>query len=307
MVGPAPGVRFAGHGARLGAYILDAILLGFFVTAFVLVLPSSSARSDWSVDNGDLMLGDEAAACGSPPLRGRLDAHLVLVMLYFPFFWARGGETPGMKVAGIRVVNDRDGSRIGWGSAILRLIGWWVSAAVFYLGFVWILIDSRRRGWHDLIAGTCVISREVTVSAAGPAASAWSPSRSARTSRDALGDHNGAAWPEFMLQDPVANRLWHHLDEELAAWQYLLLDADDRIAAAGNSAPLSWDGTDDGLPAGLGRPVRAHGRRSARRDRPNTLGAIQVVVAPERQGERLAGPDGRDLPRARAGRPGSAR
>ena len=63
-----------------------------------------------------------------------------------------------MKAAGIRVVNDRDGSRIGWGAALLRLVGFWVSGAVFYLGFIWILIDSRRRGWHDLLAGTCVIS-----------------------------------------------------------------------------------------------------------------------------------------------------
>ncbi|MCK7475695.1 MAG: hypothetical protein MZV49_24440 [Rhodopseudomonas palustris] len=36
-IGPAPGVQFAGHGARLGAYILDAILVGF-VDAWSLVL-----------------------------------------------------------------------------------------------------------------------------------------------------------------------------------------------------------------------------------------------------------------------------
>lgn len=35
--GPAPGVAFAGHGARLGAYILDAIILGVVVSA-ILVL-----------------------------------------------------------------------------------------------------------------------------------------------------------------------------------------------------------------------------------------------------------------------------
>jgi len=35
--GPAPGVAFAGHGARLGAYILDAIILGLVVSA-ILVL-----------------------------------------------------------------------------------------------------------------------------------------------------------------------------------------------------------------------------------------------------------------------------
>ena len=35
--GPAPGVGLAGHGARLGAYILDAIILGVVVSA-ILVL-----------------------------------------------------------------------------------------------------------------------------------------------------------------------------------------------------------------------------------------------------------------------------
>jgi uncharacterized RDD family membrane protein YckC len=28
---------------------------------------------------------------------------------------------------------------------------------VLYLGYIWILIDKRRRGWHDLIAGAVVI------------------------------------------------------------------------------------------------------------------------------------------------------
>jgi uncharacterized RDD family membrane protein YckC len=32
-----------------------------------------------------------------------------------------------------------------------------VSSLVFYLGFIWILVDKRRRGWHDLIAGTVMV------------------------------------------------------------------------------------------------------------------------------------------------------
>ena len=39
----------------------------------------------------------------------------------------------------------------------MRLIGFYISGAIFYLGFIWILIDKRRRGWADLIAGTCVV------------------------------------------------------------------------------------------------------------------------------------------------------
>jgi uncharacterized RDD family membrane protein YckC len=56
-----------------------------------------------------------------------------------------------------RVVRDRDGGRIGWGTAFLRLVGLWVAAAVFYLGYIWVFIDKRHRGWQDLIAGTVVI------------------------------------------------------------------------------------------------------------------------------------------------------
>ncbi len=161
-VGPAPGVQFAGHGARLGAYILDALLVGFVTTLLLLVsvipLFISFARLAPKYPDGT---NDPAVLAELGPGLGIFIAAAIaislLAMLYFPFFWARGGATPGMKAAGIRVVRDRDGSRIGWGTAILRLIGWWISGAVFYLGFIWILIDSRRRGWHDLIAGTCVI------------------------------------------------------------------------------------------------------------------------------------------------------
>jgi GNAT superfamily N-acetyltransferase len=107
--------------------------------------------------------------------------------------------------------------------------------------------------------------------------------------RDPLSDHNGAAWPDFMLQDPVADRLWHHLDEELADWQLLLLDADDRIVVGGNSAPLAWDGTDDGLPAGWDDQFERTIAGLQSGQVPDTLGALQVVVAPDRQGEGLAG------------------
>jgi uncharacterized RDD family membrane protein YckC len=161
--GPAPGVQFAGHGARLGAYIIDAIILGIIVSAIttITMLPMLGTIADRAIDNPDYW-SDPATwseLSGSFALFAiGLVGVTVIGLLYFPFFWARGGATPGMKVAGIRVVADRDGSRIGWGAALLRLIGWWVSAAVFYIGFVWILIDSRRRGWADLIAGTCVIS-----------------------------------------------------------------------------------------------------------------------------------------------------
>lgn len=163
LAGPAPGVAFAGHGARLGAYLLDAIILGVVVTAIVVlsmlpiigtILGRVGDQPDyWSDSTTWSQLGGGIGLA----ILGGIVASLV-GLVYFPWFWARGGQTPGMRAAGIRVVRDRDGGPVGGGAAILRLVGLWISGAVFYLGYVWVLIDVRRRGWHDLLAGTCVIS-----------------------------------------------------------------------------------------------------------------------------------------------------
>jgi uncharacterized RDD family membrane protein YckC len=151
--GPAPGIEFAPHGARLVAYILDGIIIGIVVGIFVAigsVLLVSGATYEGnrivSVTPTAALLGTVFFVIGG-----------VIGILYFPFFWATGGSTLGMRPFNLRVVRDRDGGRIGWGTAILRLIGLWVAAAVFYIGFIWIFIDKRRRGWQDLIAGTVVI------------------------------------------------------------------------------------------------------------------------------------------------------
>lgn len=162
-VGPAPGVQFAGHGARLGAYILDAIIVGLVVSVFTVIvaIPLLGDAARVGFDNPDRFNDPATWREFGPSILAFVAGVTVigiLALLYFPYFWARGGQTPGMRVTGIRVVNDRDGSPITWGTAFLRLIGYWVSSAVFSLGFIWILIDSRRRGWHDLIAGTCVIA-----------------------------------------------------------------------------------------------------------------------------------------------------
>jgi hypothetical protein len=106
---------------------------------------------------------------------------------------------------------------------------------------------------------------------------------------DALDQHNGSPWPAFMLQDPVVNELWHHLHEELAGWQLILLDADGRIAAAANSAPFAWDGTSAGLPDGWDDQFRRTIGQMQAGVAPDTLGALQVVVAEAWRGSRLAG------------------
>ncbi len=147
--GPAPGVRFAGHGPRLIAYILDTIIIGLIIVALSIVL-------------GLVMAGGAAAGSGGILISGVVlwfAAIFIVSLAYFPWFWARGGQTPGMKMFRLRVVRDADGGPISGAAAILRLLGFWVNSAVFYIGFIWVFVDKRRRGWHDLIAGTVVIEQ----------------------------------------------------------------------------------------------------------------------------------------------------
>jgi uncharacterized RDD family membrane protein YckC len=80
----------------------------------------------------------------------------VYVLLYVLFFWTLLGYTPGKMLLGLKIVR-RGGQRLTLGRSLLRFIGYWVSAIPLFLGFLWIIFDRRRQGWHDKLADTQVI------------------------------------------------------------------------------------------------------------------------------------------------------
>jgi uncharacterized RDD family membrane protein YckC len=140
--GPAPGVEFASYGSRIVAYIIDVIVLGL-VTGILAFLAVLFGGGDTSNILSTILIG----------------VVVIVSIGYFPFFWQRDGKTPGMQTFGIRVVRDRDGGPLGWGAAILRLIGFAIDSIIFGLpiGYLWAFVDKRRRCWHDLIASTVVV------------------------------------------------------------------------------------------------------------------------------------------------------
>ena len=139
-VGPAPGYVFGGAGERLVAYIVDSLIIfgliivvGIVGAVIFLVLPVAAI-----------------VVC--------IIGGLTVFIGYFPYFWVKSGQTPGLRMFGMRVVRDQDGSEIGLRAALLRLFGLYIlDGLVFYIGFIWIFIDKRKRCWHDLIAGTVVV------------------------------------------------------------------------------------------------------------------------------------------------------
>ena len=94
----------------------------------------------------------------SRPLAGGLagGGFLLVAGTYFVIFWSIAGRTLGMQLMGVRL-RDGSGGVPSLGRALVRVVMTWFSIAVFFLGYVPILFDARRRGVPDLVAGTEVV------------------------------------------------------------------------------------------------------------------------------------------------------
>jgi uncharacterized RDD family membrane protein YckC len=142
LAGPAPGLAFGGAGERLVAYIVDSLIVTCLSLLVVVV--------------GAVIY----AALPAVAIVVWIVGLIVVILGYFPYFWLKSGQTPGLRLFQMHVVRDHDGGQIGVGAAILRLVGlYFIDGLVFYLGFIWIFIDKRKRCWHDLLAGTVVVKK----------------------------------------------------------------------------------------------------------------------------------------------------
>ncbi len=76
-----------------------------------------------------------------------------LASIYLFTFWSISGQTPGMRFLDIRL-DPVEGIRLGPRRAWRRLVGFWLAAIPFCLGFLGILLRTDRRGFHDRVGGT---------------------------------------------------------------------------------------------------------------------------------------------------------
>ncbi len=70
------------------------------------------------------------------------------------------GATLGKRAMRLKVVKEDDSQLTQVDMFLREFIGKFVSAMVFWLGYIWIFIDERGQGWHDKIARTLVVVEE---------------------------------------------------------------------------------------------------------------------------------------------------
>jgi uncharacterized RDD family membrane protein YckC len=75
---------------------------------------------------------------------------------YFVTFWSTAGQTPGMRLMGLRVL-AADGHHPGIGRSLVRIVGLGLAIIPLFAGFLPVLVDNRRRALQDFMAGTTVV------------------------------------------------------------------------------------------------------------------------------------------------------
>jgi uncharacterized RDD family membrane protein YckC len=80
---------------------------------------------------------------------------------YFVTFWSTTGQTPGSRLLQIRVCRAEDGGVLRPRRAVLRFAALILAAIPLFAGLLLILTDSRRRGLHDMLAGSVVVSAPI--------------------------------------------------------------------------------------------------------------------------------------------------
>jgi uncharacterized RDD family membrane protein YckC len=138
-----PQTRYAGIATRAVALAVDAAVANalVLVAAALLALVASLV--------GGLRPQSVVAAVGG-------FAWALAVAVYFTSFWSLTGQTPGMRLMHVRVTTT-SGRPLHATRAAVRVLWLVLSIVPLFAGFLPVLFDDRRRGLHDLVAGTVVV------------------------------------------------------------------------------------------------------------------------------------------------------
>lgn len=127
---PAARLARAGWWRRVGAWLLDGVVVGLITGILSAVLHGGVGGS----------LG------------------VLVSIAYFVFFeGGPQGAGAGKQAMRIRVVDAQTNGPIGYGRALVRWLGGILSALVFLLGYFWMLWDADKQCWHDKLAGDAVV------------------------------------------------------------------------------------------------------------------------------------------------------
>ncbi|MDL4772283.1 MULTISPECIES: RDD family protein [Thermomonosporaceae] len=149
-VDPAAGL--ASRWARLGAAIVDGIIIG--IVCGLLSLPFVDWGRVFNPHEGDTYYFNQ----------GQYTSNLIGIVIGFLYYWlmtAKWGQTLGKMLLRIRVVREEDAGAISGGQAVARAAFYTVLGGICgcigLIDVAWILWDRRKQALHDKVAHTVVV------------------------------------------------------------------------------------------------------------------------------------------------------
>jgi len=131
---------YVGFGLRVWAWLIDIVAFIFFSVPLL-----------YAIHGRDYLKS-------TVTVRGSLDLlnNVVFPSLALLLFWATCSATPGKMAISAKIVDARTGKKPTLVQFVIRYLGYYLSAIPLGLGFLWVLFDRRKQGWHDKLAHTVV-------------------------------------------------------------------------------------------------------------------------------------------------------
>ena len=141
----------AGFWLRFVAFTIDTVILGVFALALFLVGLVVTTRGEglqnFTVEAEERMLFF--------PLW--ISALLTASAAYFTILHSEYGQTIGKNLLSLEV-RTCDGALLSYSQALFRWLAYGVSIFPCGLGFLWVALNPGKRGWHDVLANTMVVT-----------------------------------------------------------------------------------------------------------------------------------------------------
>jgi uncharacterized RDD family membrane protein YckC len=146
-------VVYAPFWPRALGFITDIFMIGLPITLLMMMLFGYDQMH--TASGLDVIVNDPKAHTNPPnPVASILQVSFFLIT--YVWLWHKSGQTPGKKLAFIRVVDAKTLENASYWKLTLRFIGYFISL-ITLIGFFIGLFRKDNRALHDLLSGTAVI------------------------------------------------------------------------------------------------------------------------------------------------------
>lgn len=138
-------MTYASFLKRTGAYLVDSIIYGIIVLAIYFVI--------------FLCFGAEHALSVVSGGWGSIIGAIVFVLYYACQEASAKQATIGKIIFGLKVT-DLNGQPLSFGRALCRMLGFYVSMLILYIGFLMCLWTEKKQCLHDMMAGCLIVDEK---------------------------------------------------------------------------------------------------------------------------------------------------